>query len=66
MVITWILPSLFLGMGSGSMSLGGQATTAHFKKMSSKAMAVTRLQLSLYLNVKGRKAKYLLSASVSF
>lgn len=53
-------------MGSGSMSLGGQATTAHFKKMSSKAMAVTRLQLSLYLNVKGRKAKYLLSASVSF
>lgn len=55
----------FLGVGSGSVSPGGQATTAHFRKMSNKAVAVTQVQLSLYLSVKGGKVKYLLSASVS-
>lgn len=47
------------------MPIGGQATAAHFKKILNKAMAVTQLQLSLSLNVKGGKVECLPSSSIS-
>lgn len=57
-------PDFCLGAGSGSVLIGGPVTAARLKILN-KVMAVTQLQLSLSLNVKGRNVRRLPSSSVS-